>query len=59
MLRSQKTVPFSEQVMSGDKYVSIFSKSYEFPSHMCCVIVFIVLQIFFGTLADISQFSVM
>ena len=28
MLRSQKTVPFSEQVMSGDKYVSIFSKSY-------------------------------
>ena len=28
MLRFRKTVPFSEQVMSEDKYVSKFSKSY-------------------------------
>ena len=43
-LRSRKTVRFSEQTMSKDKYPSIFSPQME-------AIVFIILQIFFATRA--------
>ena len=43
-LRSKKTVRYSEQVMSVDKYPSVFSPQME-------VIVFIILQIFIATRA--------
>ena len=43
-LRSWKTVRSSEQIMSKDKYPSIFSPQME-------AIVFIILQIFFATRA--------
>jgi len=43
-LRSKKTVRYSEQVMSADKYPSVFSPQME-------VIVFIILQIFIATRA--------
>ena len=42
--RSRKTVCFSEQIMSVDKYPSIFSPQME-------TIVFIILQIFYATRA--------
>ena len=42
--RSAKTVSYEEQIMSKDKYPSIFSPQME-------AIVFIILQIFFGTRA--------
>ena len=41
---SRKTVSFEEQIMSKDKYLSIFSAQME-------AIVFIILQIFFATRA--------
>ena len=41
-LHSRKTVRFSEQIMSADKYPSIVSRQME-------AIVFIILQIFFAT----------
>ena len=40
-LRSRKTVRFSEQIMSADKYPSIFSPQ-------MATIVFVILQIFFA-----------
>ena len=43
-LRSRKTVSYEEQIMSKDKYPSIFSPLME-------AIVFIILQIFFATRA--------
>ena len=43
-LRSRKTVSFEEQIMSKDKYPSMFSPQME-------TIVFIILQIFFATRA--------
>jgi len=49
---SRKTVTFEEQIMSKDKYASIFS-------HQMEVIVFIILQIFFATRAvlKIGEYS--
>ena len=44
---SRKTVSFEEQIMSKDKYPSIFSPQME-------AIVFIILQIFFATRADLK-----
>jgi len=41
---SRKTVSFEEKIMSKDKYLSIFLRQME-------AIVFIILQIFFGTRA--------
>ena len=43
-LRSRKTVRFSEQIISKDKYPSIFSRQ-------MAAIVFIIRQIFFATRA--------
>ena len=45
---SRKTVSFEEQIMSKDKYPSIFSPQME-------AIVFIILQIFFATRAVFSD----
>jgi len=49
---SRKTVNFKEQIMSKEKYPSIFSRQME-------VIVFIILQIFFATRAvlKIGEYS--
>ena len=44
LLRSRKTVRYSEQIMSKDKYPSIFSPQME-------AIVIIILQIFYATRA--------
>ena len=51
-LRIQKTVSYEEQIMSKDKYPSIFSPQME-------AIVFIILQIFFATHAifKIGEYS--
>ena len=49
---SRKTVSYEEQIMSKDKYSSMFSSQME-------AIVFIILQIFFATLAilKIGEYS--
>ena len=54
-LRSRKTVRYSEQIMSADKYPSIFSRQMEAIVYIFSpqmeAIVFIILQIFFATRA--------